>query len=362
MGAGADPFVGCYLLRSLNERAKGRTYIGFTVHPKRRLRQHNGELAGSGAARTRRLRPWEMVATVHGFPSKVQALQFEWQWQHPLKATQVRDRVGALGPRKALTGAHGKVKLLFLLLNTKPWSQFPLAVTFLDSRFAKLRAGCLPLPAQMAVAVTPLHALEYAPPARCAAATAEEDGDGDGGGALPEEDEDGCFDLTQPAPVGGEGCGVCRGAGPGRAEVGCPGCGAAFHARCLAERFREGRAELMPRAGPCPACAERFTWGQWVAGGAGPPAPEGGRRGAGGAGGAGAAALPDLFPKRKAAVGVEGGGSPGKSGPGSECFDLCSDEDEGGEISLLSPEGGGGGPAGPPAGARAVAVILLSPD
>ena len=67
-------FFCCYLLRSLCPRSKSRTYIGFTVNPRRRIRQHNGEIA-SGAWRTRRGRPWEMVLCIHGFPSNVAALQ-----------------------------------------------------------------------------------------------------------------------------------------------------------------------------------------------------------------------------------------------------------------------------------------------
>ncbi|XLR06353.1 hypothetical protein S83_034291 [Arachis hypogaea] len=70
-------FFACYLLASLNPRFKGHTYIGFTVNPRRRIRQHNGEI-GCGAWRTKKKRPWEMVLCIYGFPTNVAALQFKF--------------------------------------------------------------------------------------------------------------------------------------------------------------------------------------------------------------------------------------------------------------------------------------------
>lgn len=66
------------------------SYIGFSINPLHRIRQHNGEILG-GAKKTLKLRPWDIVCVITGFTSKTYALQFEWAWQHTSKSKLVRD-------------------------------------------------------------------------------------------------------------------------------------------------------------------------------------------------------------------------------------------------------------------------------
>lgn len=64
-----------YLILSNDKR---KTYLGVTANLSRRLRQHNGELAG-GSKAARGGRPWSLVCTVRGFGTRSEACQFEWR-------------------------------------------------------------------------------------------------------------------------------------------------------------------------------------------------------------------------------------------------------------------------------------------
>jgi predicted GIY-YIG superfamily endonuclease len=77
------PFFSCYLLTPVAKSVRRtHTYVGFTLAPARRIRQHNRKLKG-GAVATAAHFPWEMLCILHGFSTMCAALRFEWAWQHP---------------------------------------------------------------------------------------------------------------------------------------------------------------------------------------------------------------------------------------------------------------------------------------
>jgi structure-specific endonuclease subunit SLX1 len=69
----------------LLESTKKTTYVGATIAPDRRLRQHNKIIKG-GAKLTGRVvdagGSWKRVCYVTGFPTWKCALQFEWKWKY----------------------------------------------------------------------------------------------------------------------------------------------------------------------------------------------------------------------------------------------------------------------------------------
>ncbi|KAI7753449.1 hypothetical protein M8C21_007444 [Ambrosia artemisiifolia] len=148
-------FFACYLLTSLCPRYKGHTYIGFTVNPRRRIRQHNGELC-SGAWRTKKKRPWEMVLCIYGFPTNTVALQFEWAWQHPVESLAVRKAAVAF---KSLGGLANKIKLAYTMLTLSAWNNLNLSVNFFSTKYTKHYAGCPTLPSHMRVHIRSMDEL-----------------------------------------------------------------------------------------------------------------------------------------------------------------------------------------------------------
>ncbi|XP_035225904.1 structure-specific endonuclease subunit slx1-like [Stegodyphus dumicola] len=124
-----ENFFGCYLLCSLNEKHKGKTYIGFTVDPNRRIKQHNKGLKAGGAWKTNDKGPWDMVLIVHGFPNDVSALRFEWAWQNPLKSRRLHHVSKKVPQENAL---KYRFRVMSEMLRVGPWNRLPLTVQWLN--------------------------------------------------------------------------------------------------------------------------------------------------------------------------------------------------------------------------------------
>jgi predicted GIY-YIG superfamily endonuclease len=84
-----------YLLYSSSKK----TYIGATVDVQKRLRKHNKIVKG-GARYTGkwvdRGDKWECICYVSGFPTWIDALQFEWKWKKLSHGSSLQKRLEAL--------------------------------------------------------------------------------------------------------------------------------------------------------------------------------------------------------------------------------------------------------------------------
>lgn len=242
----------CYLLvsESTDPKSKNRTYIGFTVSPPRRLRQHNGDLSAGGARRTKRHRPWAMVCVIHGFASKTQGLQFEWAWQHPKRSVCLQkhfDRPDALRlPSRSITSVNGRLQALAALTSIPPWSLCPLTLTVCAERsvWNDYKIDCVTFPNQLRVNFDPVESFTLAEGynyrQRC--------------------------DAVIPS---GSCCPACnttihRDNNAGTRVTHCAKCGALTHLLCLADCRDDGdyvdKNSILPNFVRCPKCNHKLHW------------------------------------------------------------------------------------------------------
>ncbi|XP_032287079.1 structure-specific endonuclease subunit SLX1 isoform X4 [Phoca vitulina] len=123
-----------------------------------------------------------MVLIVHGFPSAVAALRFEWAWQHP----HASRRLAHVGPRLRSEASFAfHLRVLAHMLRAPPWARLPLTVRWLRADFR--RELCPPPPPHMPLAFGP-------PPPRASASRRRADPLADPE-SEPDQDAEACCAL-----------------------------------------------------------------------------------------------------------------------------------------------------------------------
>lgn len=88
---------------------------------------------------------------------QVEALQFEWAWQHPIKSLAVKEAAARIP--SSVRGLKKQFYLLFTMLNCDKWSSMDLNVQFLSSKYIDYRKGCPGLPPHMGLCIAPVDTL-----------------------------------------------------------------------------------------------------------------------------------------------------------------------------------------------------------
>ncbi|XP_076435098.1 structure-specific endonuclease subunit slx1-like [Babylonia areolata] len=268
-----EDFYGVYLLLCRNPRYKGRTYIGYTVDPNRRIKQHNTGSHAGGAWRTSGRGPWEMVLIIHGFPDNISALRFEWAWQHPDRCRRLKHI--PVSKRSSETAFQHRWRLVCHMLHTPPWNRLALNVRWLKQDFQLDFPPSLHPPRHMPVVFGPVCSKKI-------------QGDKDSQKKSPKKgkktgspskaqtsafadtdsgQKDDCLipTLVKKNPL----CAVCHSKMKGECEqLTCfmPGCSMVSHVACLARQFlgSEQSVHLIPVEGPCPGCGKALLWGDLI--------------------------------------------------------------------------------------------------
>ena len=89
----------CYIVKQV-EGTRDLTYVGYTVNPNRRIRQHSEKLVG-GARYTKGRGPWEFLVVMYcPLWNNINAMQNEWLIKHPMRKRKTP---------KCFYGAKGRI-------------------------------------------------------------------------------------------------------------------------------------------------------------------------------------------------------------------------------------------------------------
>ncbi|XP_050292735.1 structure-specific endonuclease subunit slx1 [Anthonomus grandis grandis] len=228
-----ENFFGVYLLYCLNPKYAGRTYIGYTVDPNRRIKQHNKGLQYGGAWKTSNRGPWTMVMIIHGFPNDISALRFEWAWQHP----HASRRLQHVSKKKAREKTYDFcLRVLSEMLLVGPWNRLPLTIRWLNEEFIReFPVGKCP-PMHMPICHGPVVSKKLKAQ-----------------GSLSQEPKESdlcyiCFNIIEP---------------PKQMTCLNSDCNILCHILCMSKSFLS-KGEYVPVEGKCPKCENHFLWGDLV--------------------------------------------------------------------------------------------------
>jgi structure-specific endonuclease subunit SLX1 len=122
----------CYIIEN-----KKYTYVGVSNNVEKRLRAHNGEIKGGAKYTTSKGSGWKHICVIHGFPTKIESMQFEWALKH-------------VPPRNSC-GMKNRIKKLLILLYKEKWTSksplsetMPLTIEWIDNSY-RPDDFCLPV-------------------------------------------------------------------------------------------------------------------------------------------------------------------------------------------------------------------------
>ncbi|XP_034175223.1 structure-specific endonuclease subunit SLX1 [Osmia lignaria lignaria] len=233
-----EHFYGVYLLYCTNPKYKGRTYIGYTVDPRRRLKQHNAGKEHKGAWKTSNRGPWNMVLIIHGFPNSTSALRFEWAWQHPYVSRRLKHI-----PKKKSRQRVFEYHLIVLseMLKVGPWCRLPLTIRWLDYEFFQEYSYCISAPMHMPICCGKVISQKIK--------------------KVNDEELNGTQTLKKSSTV----CSICGLFLEKKELVTCvkPNCLLEAHLICLAKVFCKDNM-ILPIEGTCPTCNTNVLWGDLI--------------------------------------------------------------------------------------------------
>ena len=227
-----------------------------------------------------------MVMVVHGFPTKIAALQFEWHWQHPSRSRII---AGKPNWRRGLKGFESNACLLFTLLHLDPWQRYPLKIMIADTDVwtwyqSQVASAVVDLPpSHMEVTQGDLKSLDVY---RSRLSIEEMDREQV---LRRSENNDGpsvalSFSSVSSSATSIDECIVCHKSITGSPHcANCAHCWMRAHLECLAQFFLayeafcavenpahprcsdlEAKVPFLPRGGHCPICTRYNHWSDIV--------------------------------------------------------------------------------------------------